>query len=265
MSRDLDRPVRPDRADHARHRGRRPGAVADHAGRSVSTPSSAVGEVVGVALAPDLAVGDDVDAGALHVADGERWWRRPAPARRNGGGTRQRSAVAPGARPWRAAAVDQPVGLRIAAHDRRRQHRGRHRVPQRSLSLIIAPTSTASEDGSPAISTIGSSRSSNSRRRARLMMACISYIAGDVGQLEDLRRRTGAREAGRTAHRGPARRRRPWRRCRRARPAHGRRSGAMSTTPGWRRSCPRSCRRVRHDLQCWENTNWLPRSHPARV
>ena len=30
------------------------------------------GEAVGVALAPDLAVGDDVDAGALHVADGEQ-------------------------------------------------------------------------------------------------------------------------------------------------------------------------------------------------
>ena len=30
------------------------------------------GEAVGVALAPHLAVGDDVDAGPLHVADGEQ-------------------------------------------------------------------------------------------------------------------------------------------------------------------------------------------------
>jgi hypothetical protein len=41
------------------------------AGSATSTPSSAVAKQLGVvALAPDLAVADDVDAGALHVPDG---------------------------------------------------------------------------------------------------------------------------------------------------------------------------------------------------
>src|SRR5262245_13141134 len=47
---------------------------------------------------------------------------------------------------------------------------------QVSSRLIIAPMSAARDDGSPVISTIGSSRSSYSRRSARLMMACISYM-----------------------------------------------------------------------------------------
>jgi hypothetical protein len=41
------------------------------AGLSRSTPDSAVAKRVRVALAADLAIGDDVDAGGLHVADRE--------------------------------------------------------------------------------------------------------------------------------------------------------------------------------------------------
>ena len=75
------------------------------------------GEMVGVALAPHLAVGDDVDAGALHVADGEQ------------GGVvlrllQERLGHAPDLVQPRARhdlaqhlAVHQPVGLRIGADD----------------------------------------------------------------------------------------------------------------------------------------------------
>ena len=79
-------------------------------------------EPVGVALAPDLAVGDDVDA-------------RPAPCRgwramvasscacsRNGSGHPPHLAQAHARDALRQQrAVDEPVGLRIAAHDRGRQ------------------------------------------------------------------------------------------------------------------------------------------------
>src|SRR5260370_19503428 len=41
-------------------------------GLSMSTPSSAVGEAVGVAFTPHLAVGDDVKPGAFLVPDGEQ-------------------------------------------------------------------------------------------------------------------------------------------------------------------------------------------------
>ena len=80
------------------------------------------GEAVGVAFAADLAVGDDVDAGALHVADRQD---RAVVLRR----FQQLRGNAPdvlrmGARHavlLQRRAVHQPVGLRIAAHHRGRQ------------------------------------------------------------------------------------------------------------------------------------------------
>ena len=79
------------------------------------------GEAVGVALAAYLAVGNDVEPGALLVADGEDGGvvlRLLEPFRRN-------APELPGTHPWREAlaqllAVDQPVGLRVATHQRRR-------------------------------------------------------------------------------------------------------------------------------------------------
>src|SRR6185295_16586854 len=82
------------------------------------------GESVGVALAAHLASGDDVEPSALLVADGEHGsvvlrlletFRRHAPQ-------------LPRPYPWRKSpaqllAVDQPVGLRVAPHQRRRQQR----------------------------------------------------------------------------------------------------------------------------------------------
>ena len=92
------------------------------------------GEAVGVAFAPLLAVGDDVEAGALLVADGdergvvlrllEKFRRDPpqflgAHARRKAAG--------------QLLAVDQPVRLRVGAHKRGRQEFARHLLNPRLL------------------------------------------------------------------------------------------------------------------------------------
>ena len=80
------------------------------------------GEAVGVAFAAHLAIGDDVDAGALLVADRQHRGvvlrllepgRLDAPQFARAGARRNDLR--------QASAVDQPVGLRVAAHQRRRQ------------------------------------------------------------------------------------------------------------------------------------------------
>ncbi len=58
-------------ADHARHRRGAPACGANLARMLGVDALQREGETVGVALAADLAVGDDVDAGAFHVADRE--------------------------------------------------------------------------------------------------------------------------------------------------------------------------------------------------
>ena len=126
--------------DDARHR-------LELAGRARRRPAGIVvvdalerrREAIGIALPAHLAVGDDVDAGLLLVADGEerrvvlrRFEKRlghapdlaRADARRN-----ERREL---------RAVNEPLGLRIGAHERRRQepvqrpllmrNRGRHRA-----------------------------------------------------------------------------------------------------------------------------------------
>ena len=60
-----------DLGDHARHRRLVARARLDVAGLVDVDALERGGEAVGVALAADLAVGDDVDAGPLHVADGD--------------------------------------------------------------------------------------------------------------------------------------------------------------------------------------------------
>ena len=117
----LDRPGALDLADHARHR-RLVAVARDDDGGIVGVDAfERGGKAVGIALAADLAVGDDVDAGALHVADRddgrvvlrffEMLFRQPphlvhARARH---GFRQHGAV------------DQPFRLRIASDHGGRQ------------------------------------------------------------------------------------------------------------------------------------------------
>ena len=76
------------------------------------------GEAVGVALAADLAVGDDVQPGALLVADGEQ--RRVVlglgePARVDA--PQLARAHARGNVRLQRLAIDEPVGLRIGADE----------------------------------------------------------------------------------------------------------------------------------------------------
>src|SRR4030095_2615313 len=66
----LDRTRPAHAAGHARHVGLVAVAVRDHGGLRHLYAAERSGEVVRVALAPDLAVADDVDAGPLHLADG---------------------------------------------------------------------------------------------------------------------------------------------------------------------------------------------------
>ena len=113
----LDRPRAADLADDPRHHGLL-AAIVDDLGRVLVVDAvQRRREVVGVALAPHLAVGDDVDAGPLHVADGEQ------------GGVVLRllqvrvlhapQLVQPRARHafHQQRAIDQPVGLRVGADD----------------------------------------------------------------------------------------------------------------------------------------------------
>ena len=91
-------------------------------------------EPVRIALAPDFAVGDDVDAGALHVPDRhhrrivlrlfEKIVRYPPKL----GRVHPRHAAAP-----QRLAIDKPVRLGIAANDRRRDEMG-------GVSHYLTPT-----------------------------------------------------------------------------------------------------------------------------
>jgi hypothetical protein len=127
----LDRTFAADFSDDAGHR-RGPRPRGDDGGIAGVDPLQRGGEAVGITLAPDLAVGHDVDAGALHVADRndggvilgllQIGFRNPphlghAGARHRFGQNRT---------------VDQPVGLRVAS-----DHGGRQQMTrqwQRSYS-----------------------------------------------------------------------------------------------------------------------------------
>ena len=116
---DFDRMLAPDLADDARHRIGMAGAVERGAGIVDIDAFERGGEAVGVALAPHLAVGDDVEAGALLVADGEHGgvvlrlveeFRRDAPQFLRAHPRRKAAGE--------LLAVDQPFGLRIGADQR---------------------------------------------------------------------------------------------------------------------------------------------------
>ena len=114
----LDRPTPADRAGDPRHRPRLARARGDR-GRSVGVDAlERGGEGVGVALPANLAVGDHVDPGKFHVADGhaggvvlglgeERLSHSPGVAHTH---ARNETSAERGA-------VDQPVRLGIAADD----------------------------------------------------------------------------------------------------------------------------------------------------
>src|SRR5439155_2164981 len=96
-------------------------AAPDLAGMLAIDAVERQGETVGIALAADLAVADDVDAGPLHIADGEdrrivlRLFEQGIGDPPDVARTDPRHAVM-----RERAAVDQPIGLRIAADHRRR-------------------------------------------------------------------------------------------------------------------------------------------------
>ena len=90
------------------------------AGLSASIAVQREGETVGVALAADLAVGDDVDPGPFHVADGDdgRVVLRLLEERRRDAPDLGRVDARHALRAQRLG-VDQPFRLRIAADDGR--------------------------------------------------------------------------------------------------------------------------------------------------
>ena len=138
----LDRPRAPDRPDDARHRVLVAGAVERDAGLVEVDAVERGREAVRVALAPHLAVGDDVDAGALHVLHGEprrvvlrlleeRLGHAPELARPH---ARRQPLAEP-------LAVDQPVGLRVAADDGRDEVRQRRYENGDALQALAGPES----------------------------------------------------------------------------------------------------------------------------
>ncbi len=119
---DLDRTLAPDLAGDA-GRGNGVARAVQRLARILQIdPLQGVGETVGVALAAHLPVGDDVDTGALLIADGDdhgivlgffQEFRSHAP--QTGGRRAGRKARA------QRHAVDQPVGLGVGSHQGRRK------------------------------------------------------------------------------------------------------------------------------------------------
>jgi hypothetical protein len=126
----LDRVPAPDFSRDPRHPARLAAPPGDR-GRVVDVDAvQRSGKAVGVALAAHLAVGDDVDPGPLHVADREQ--RRVVLRRFEPGFGHAPDLRHAHARDQRAQelAVDQPVGLRVAADHRRRQKAIGHVSPR---------------------------------------------------------------------------------------------------------------------------------------
>jgi hypothetical protein len=132
-------------AGDARHRVRMAGAIERAAGIVDVDALERGGEAVRVALAPHLAVGNDVEAGALLVADGDERGvvlRLLEPLRRH---PPQLARAHPRWKPsGELLAVDQPFRLRVGADQRGGKQRKRHGVS----SLISRIASRAVIDGS---------------------------------------------------------------------------------------------------------------------
>src|SRR5712691_12207401 len=116
------------------------GPVKGGAGVVEVYPFERGGEAIRVAFAPDLAVGDDVDPGALQVADREdrgvvlgllEVLGCDSPDLQRAGSWRQATAE--------HRAVDEPIGLGIAADDGRQQdilHRANLRGADRKSTRL---------------------------------------------------------------------------------------------------------------------------------
>ena len=139
----LDRPQPADRADDARHDDGAAGAPHDVRRVVEIDPRKCGRKTVRIAFAADLAIGDDVDPGALHVAD--RQPRRIVLGRFEPGLGHPPQFL--GAHPHRSlmgqlVAVDQPVGLRIAAdHGGRKKGLGHGRGLVKRAFALPAPRS----------------------------------------------------------------------------------------------------------------------------
>ena len=131
----LDRMPAPDLPCDPRHPARVAAPPGDGSGVVDVDPVERRGEAVRVALAAHLAIGDDVDAGPLHVADREQ--RRVVLRLLEPGFGHPPDFWHAHARHQRAQqlAVDQPLGLRIAAdHGRRQDAIGPHQRPSSRIA-----------------------------------------------------------------------------------------------------------------------------------
>ena len=114
----FDRAAPSDPADDARHRGRAAAAAPDMAGMLGVDAVERQSKTVRIAFAADLAVADDIDAGQFHFADRDDRGvvlGLFAPCMGHApdiGGVDARHAVM-----FEQTAIDQPVGLRVAADD----------------------------------------------------------------------------------------------------------------------------------------------------
>ena len=117
----LDRATANDRTAHTRHRHRRPRAVHRLARMLVVDTFERVGEMVRVALAPRLSVGDDVEPRPLLVEYGEEdGVIDRLVEKRRGGPPEVFSAYSHGQRFRQQIAANEPVRLRIATDQARR-------------------------------------------------------------------------------------------------------------------------------------------------
>src|SRR5690242_14637767 len=132
---DLDRMLAADLPCDARHGVGVPRAVERRAGIVDVHPLQCRGEAVGVALAAHLAIGDDVQAGFLLGADREQ--RRIVLGlreKRLGDAPQFFRAHARRKAPGESLAVDQPLGLRVASDQGRREKLRQGFSPWKSFS-----------------------------------------------------------------------------------------------------------------------------------
>src|SRR5262249_2050389 len=132
---------------HARHRNRLAAAIERRTRILRVNSFERGGEPVGIAFAPLLAVGNDVEAGALLVPNGNE--RRLILSGFTHLTINQPEIVHPHARHHlgQPRAVDQPVRLRIGADERSRKesvcHPGLLVQPATSARTILAPSTIA--------------------------------------------------------------------------------------------------------------------------
>ena len=125
----LDRTLAPDRPRDQRHRGGLARPVHRPAALPAIDAAKRRGEAIGIALAPDLAVADDVDARALLVPDRRQRRRLLRLLQVLGRNPPQLARAHAGRQPvHQVVAVHQPFRLRVAADDRGAQHGLAHGV-----------------------------------------------------------------------------------------------------------------------------------------